>query len=210
MDVQMPVLDGLEATRRIRAAVGGAVPVIAMTANAFGEDRQACLGAGMNDHLPKPADPDALFAMLLRWLPLPPGAQAEARTAGPPLTDAATARLATVPGMDVADALARCGHRAAMLHRVVQRFIDTYRDGLPALRGGAASQWIGAAHSLRGACAAVGLHALATRLQGFEAAAAMAADADTDPPELAAEAAAIDAELCRVVAAAAAALGLAR
>ena len=70
MDVQMPLMDGLAATRAIRARIGAALPIVAMTANAFGEDRAACLGAGMNDHVPKPVNPEALYATLLRWLPL--------------------------------------------------------------------------------------------------------------------------------------------
>ncbi len=69
MDMQMPKIDGLEATRRIRRMPGHErTPIIAMTANAFTEDRTRCLEAGMNDFLPKPFDPDTLFAMLLRWL----------------------------------------------------------------------------------------------------------------------------------------------
>jgi len=69
MDVQMPVMDGLEATRRLRGqpALAG-LPVIAMTANAFEEDRHACLEAGMNDYLAKPVQPEMLFARVLHWL----------------------------------------------------------------------------------------------------------------------------------------------
>ena len=69
MDMQMPVMDGLAATRAIRERGDTAVPIIAMTANAFVEDRAACLEAGMNDHVAKPVNPAALYAILMRWLP---------------------------------------------------------------------------------------------------------------------------------------------
>ena len=70
MDVKMPVLDGLDATRAIRRLPQGAqLPILAMTANAFDEERKRCMDAGMDDHLSKPVDPAQLFTMLLRWLP---------------------------------------------------------------------------------------------------------------------------------------------
>jgi PAS domain S-box-containing protein len=69
MDMQMPNMDGLEATRRIRQSAGGkTLPIIAMTANAFAEDRARCLAVGMNDFLSKPVDPALLFGTVLKWL----------------------------------------------------------------------------------------------------------------------------------------------
>jgi len=69
MDVQMPVMDGLDATRAIRRlAQGAGLPILAMTANAFDEERQRCLEAGMDDHVAKPVVAEQLFATLHDWL----------------------------------------------------------------------------------------------------------------------------------------------
>ncbi|MBL8473575.1 MAG: response regulator [Rhodocyclaceae bacterium] len=69
MDVRMPVMDGIEATRRIRALTGReTLPILGMSANAFAEDRQACLDAGMDDFLAKPAQPTEIYARLLALL----------------------------------------------------------------------------------------------------------------------------------------------
>jgi signal transduction histidine kinase/ActR/RegA family two-component response regulator len=72
MDMQMPHLNGVDATRAIRHLPGyAAIPILAMTANAFDEDRQICLTAGMNDHIAKPIDPARLFEALWKWLNYP-------------------------------------------------------------------------------------------------------------------------------------------
>jgi signal transduction histidine kinase len=69
MDMQMPKMNGLDATRAIRVIPGREyTPILAMTANAFDEDRKHCLDAGMNDHIGKPVNPEVLFECLYKWL----------------------------------------------------------------------------------------------------------------------------------------------
>lgn len=75
MDMQMPKLNGLDATRAILGdGLNRATPILAMTANAFEEDKQLCLSTGMVDHIAKPIDRAQLFATLLKWLSHPPTA----------------------------------------------------------------------------------------------------------------------------------------
>jgi two-component system, sensor histidine kinase and response regulator len=106
MDLQMPEMDGLTATRLLRAMPHlQQLPIIAMTAHALVEERQRCLEAGMNDHVSKPIEPDALFATLMRWGKPRQGqaASAECRTA----KTRDDAILLEIDGVDVTGGLSR-------------------------------------------------------------------------------------------------------
>ena len=126
MDVQMPDLDGLEATRRIRAqpALAG-LPVLGMTAHALARDRAQCLDAGMNEVVIKPFDPDALFAVIARWLP-------EAADAAPAAASALVRDEAAAVSFELG--LSRCLDRHDLYLRVVRRFLDTRQHDADKLR----------------------------------------------------------------------------
>jgi PAS domain S-box-containing protein len=123
MDVQMPEMDGLEVTRRIRGhPLLARLPVVAMTANASLRDRELCLAAGMNDYLTKPFDPEDLFAVLARVLGV-------ALPATVPREDAAAPGGLGEASISFALGLDRCLGRTELHQRILQRFVDT-RAGL--------------------------------------------------------------------------------
>ncbi|NTV69025.1 MAG: PAS domain S-box protein [Azonexaceae bacterium] len=108
MDIQMPVLNGLDATRQIRAQANGAtVPIIALTANAFNADRERCIEAGMTDFLAKPVFPDALYVLLAKHLTATNPAQPPAPPTAPAKPDETEEKAAAQALQQKVDALGK-------------------------------------------------------------------------------------------------------
>ena len=168
MDMQMPEMDGLEATRLIRALPRlDATPIVAMTASAFGADRDACLAAGMNDHIGKPVNPATLYEKMLRWLdesrkvPRFTPADAPARPVAP--ARVAAEGLDGIPGLDVVRGMSLFAGQRGLYVQALGYFVDLYGGGLAAVdkfvddapgatREAAARE----VHSMGGAAAALG------------------------------------------------------
>ncbi|MBT0670166.1 response regulator [Novosphingobium profundi] len=139
MDVQMPEMDGIAATRVIRESwPGDALPIIAMTAHAYEEERQRCFAVGMNDHIAKPVDPLALVRTLERWLAAapPPAACAQDKptpgTLAPPPSPGPLP--AVLPPFDIPAALVRVNGKAALLRKLLLSFGEIYADAGGELR----------------------------------------------------------------------------
>jgi HPt (histidine-containing phosphotransfer) domain-containing protein len=184
MDMQMPVMDGLTATRAIRQnSQFKDLPIIAMTANAMASDRERCLEAGMNDHLAKPIDPDKLFEALLRWIPARTGAASAAATPGAATQETPNSGPLEIPGIDTQTALKRIGGNRQRYVSLLWRFAESQIDATGQIREALSArdstnaQRI--AHSLKGAAANLGVSALAAAAGGVET--ALRTQSDVEP-----------------------------
>ena len=177
MDMQMPVMDGLDATRAIRLQPKfQSLPIIAMTANVMASDRDKCTEAGMNDHLSKPIDPEALFATLLRWIkPRDSHSASEASNLSSKSPDAAPATddvVLQISGVDTKTALRRTGGNPKRYEMLLRKFAETKATDeiRAALAAGDMSTAQRVAHSLKGAAANLGAIAVAEEAAKVETA----------------------------------------
>ncbi|WP_119153321.1 PAS domain-containing hybrid sensor histidine kinase/response regulator [Caldimonas tepidiphila] len=191
MDIQMPEMDGLTATRELRRMPQFArLPVIALTANVFTEERRACAEAGMDDFVGKPVDPDVLFSALLRWLPEPPAPvqQAAEPPAEAPEESEPAAGLPPIPGLDARRGLAICSGKVGRYHDLLRLFVELHgQDGAQLAQHAAAGRWdeVGRlAHKLRGGASYMGAGAVQDAAQALEAAIRDEADAGSRERQL--------------------------
>ncbi len=198
MDIQMPEMDGREATRVIRSmASKAALPILAMTANVFEEDRQACLEAGMNDFIAKPVDPESLFSTIAKWLPKRVMTGSESNYAGksnaniqalnnltpPPYETAPStpvtaedtvlrAQLAAIEGLDAQTGLRNLRGDATAYLRLLRQLDTTHGEDMRKLSGHFADGKIDEArhlaHTLKGAAGTLSLTHLQETARALE------------------------------------------
>ncbi len=181
MDIQMPVMDGLDATRQIRALANGELPgserfarlpIIAMTALAMAQDAEKCAAAGMNDHVTKPIMPDRLMAVLANWIHLPAQGTGK-RVSIASGTAELPPELLALDSLDAREGIRRIGGKADAYRKQLQRFSEHYADAADRLRGLLAKPDMQAAqeycHTLKGVTGNLGANALYEHLGAIDA-----------------------------------------
>ncbi|MEO5376893.1 MAG: PAS domain S-box protein [Magnetococcus sp. DMHC-6] len=168
MDVQMPIMDGMMATKKIRQDTPpDRLPIIAMTANAMTGDREKCLEAGMNDHISKPIDPEQLYGILTKWIKKNSAAQNFVpNTMIPsPSKEALSSSPFDLPGINETLGMKNMGGNAKLYENILRKFSINQKESLiiyaQAIQAG---DWVLAhrtAHTLKGICGSIGAEELA-------------------------------------------------
>ncbi len=171
MDIQMPIMDGLTATRLIRLEKSlDDLPIVAMTAHAMQGDKEKSLAAGMNDHLTKPIEVEKLVAMLNRWLKM--DSTIIQKPVLVPKNPSQNSLPNTLPPFDLVQALKFSNQNATLLHELLLNFRSRYADS-----GKQLAQWIDSndctqaaqlAHSLKGVAGTLGASELRTAMEALE------------------------------------------
>ncbi len=167
MDCQMPIMDGFEATKRIRQDERFAnLPILAMTANAMAGDKEKCIAAGMNDHIPKPIDVNQLYSTMAKWIkPTHP-------KTGPSPASYETSSNEEIPQLEINNTLIRMGGNVKLIRKLINRFCETQADVTVRIQAAIASGDTDTAkreaHTLKGLAATIGATLLSKRAATLE------------------------------------------
>ena len=186
MDIQMPLMDGYSATRAIRALPGRErIPILALTASAFEEDRQASESAGMNDFIAKPVTPAKLFEALGRWLPSNGMVEPDEQDLPRDMQAGPLAPLHGFPGLDLQQGLAALQGNQDKYLALLRHFASEHGQDMTRLhrhlQAGEHSDATRMVHSLRGVASTLGAHELSRHCLALEQA---IADGNTEPTGL--------------------------
>jgi CheY-like chemotaxis protein/HPt (histidine-containing phosphotransfer) domain-containing protein len=175
MDIQMPDMDGFQVTQWIRQdSRFYNLPIIAMTAHAMTGDREKCLAAGMNDHLGKPIDPEALFKTLRKWLTSWPQNNKTMASQATKLAKIEPTLPDHVVGLDLAEARKRVSGNTALLIKLLTKFYDHHRHALKlieqSLQVADQNTALREVHTIQGVAGNLGAYALEKSARALEAA----------------------------------------
>ncbi|NGZ28826.1 MAG: response regulator, partial [Magnetococcales bacterium] len=171
MDLQMPVMDGYEATQRLRTDSRYAtLPIVAMTAHAMAEDQQRCAQLGMQGHISKPIDPDSFYATLMRFAPVE---KSDGKTL-PTALAGESQGLPVIPGLDQKAGLSRTVGNQKLYRQLVLQFARNQQDFVKRvtrlMEEGLLAEAMREAHTLKGVAGNIGAREIQTLAAELETA----------------------------------------
>ena len=161
MDIQMPEMDGFEATKILRSKPEfKTLPIIAMTANAMAQDREKCLEVGMNDHIPKPIDPDHMFKILSQWVVPKDDKKIHDKKQLTDQLDQTDPLPEILEGIDIEKGLKHVGNNKKLYRKLLIDFYQDHHDDIKelddAIKQGKLDVAQRLAHTIKGVSGAIG------------------------------------------------------
>ena len=172
MDMQMPEMDGLEATMKIRETFASdTLPILAMTANAGEEDRERCLKAGMDAHITKPIDPEVLMSELCKWIAQK---DVDEKLQEPTKKVQSNNSIGAIDGIDIEAALRVVAGKQSLLNKMLTTFVADQSQATDAIKGALQNKdnelAKRLAHTLKGTSASIGaikLQEIAAKIESY-------------------------------------------